>query len=69
MPGRPREFEDRVESTLRLPRPLHDRLKRYLGGKPANPLIERLITDHLEAEEKAAVADGGVTGPFDWGKR
>lgn len=62
--ARPRLYDDRVESTVRLPVPLHDRLKRYVRGRPMNPVIELAIAEFLDRQELAAAQ--GATGPFDW---
>lgn len=62
--ARPRVYDERVESTVRLPKPLHDRLKRYVGDRPMNPVIETALTEYLDRQKVAA--EQGATGPFDW---
>lgn len=48
--ARPREYDTRVSTALRLPPELHDRLKRAADEREvsANLLIERAITEYLE---------------------
>lgn len=62
--GRPRVYDERVERTLRLPKHLDDRLKRYTRGQPMNPVIEIALAEYLDRQELTTAP--GVTGPFDW---
>lgn len=64
--SRPRIYGERRNVTIRLAPELHDRLSRYRGGKPMNPIIEQALVEYLDRMDRKVAPRPLATGLVDW---